>query len=120
MQLSLDFEPGLTERYPRLIDAVRAQVYQCGKALKVIAADMDLSQSDLSRKLAENDGDPRRLSVDEFERLIVATDSHLALHWLVEKFLESADTRRDRALTELQRQLPAFMALLKTATSEKP
>lgn len=118
MQLHLDFEPGLTERYPTLLDAIRAQVYGCGKALKTIAADADLSQSDLSRKLNDNPNDPRRLTVEDFEKLITATDSHLVVHWLVEKFLQSADDRRDRALDELKKQMPQLMALMKAVTNE--
>lgn len=117
MQLQLDFQPGLTEQYPTLLDAVRAQVYGCGKPLKSIASDLDLSQSDLSRKLSGNPDDPRRFSVEDLERLFPATDSVLVIHWLIERFLESADSRRDRAITEIQRQLPQFMALLKAAAT---
>lgn len=116
MQLHLDFEPGLTERYPSLLDAVRAQIYGSGKPLKSVASDLDCSQSDLSRKLASNPDDTRRFSIEDLERLMPATESVLVIHWLIEKFLESADSRRDRAITEIQKQLPQFMALLKAAT----
>lgn len=120
MQLALDFEPGLTERYATLMDAVRAQAYGCGRPLKAVAADMDLSQSELSRKLAQNDADPRRFTVEDLERFIPATGSYLVIHWLIERHLEDRDARRERAVVELQRQLPALMALLKAATQEIP
>lgn len=118
MQLHLDFEPGLTERYPSLMEAVRAQVYGCGKALKAVAADADMSQSELSRKLGDNPNDPRRLTVEDLERLIAATDSVLVVHWLIERFLQSDDARRERALAELQKQMPQFMALMKAVMQE--
>ncbi|XAI95641.1 hypothetical protein [Microcystis phage Mae-JY22] len=118
MQLHLDFEPGLTERYPSLMEVVRAQVYGCGKALKAVAADADMSQSELSRKLGDNPNDPRRLTVEDLEKLIVATDSVMVVHWLIERFLQSDDTRRERALNELQKQLPQFMALMTAALKD--
>lgn len=118
MQAALDFEPGLTEKYPTLIDAIRAQVYACGKPLKTVASDLDMSQSDLSRKLNDNPADPRRFTTEDLEKLPAATDSLLVIYWMVEKYLQDPAERRDRALAEIQKQLPDFMALLKAALPE--
>lgn len=115
-QGALDFEPGLTERYPQFIDAIRAQIYTCGKPLKTVAGDMEMSPSELSRKLNDNPADPRRFTIDDLERLVPATGSLLVIHWLVEKFVQDPAERRDRAISEIQKQLPEFMALLKAAT----
>ena len=52
-QLSIDFEPGLVGKYQTAMDAIRAAVYSSTRPMKAIAADMDISQSELSRKLAE-------------------------------------------------------------------
>jgi len=57
-QMTLDFEPGLIERFPTLLDCIRTGAYTNRNPLKTIAADMDMSQSDLSRKLAGNPDDP--------------------------------------------------------------
>jgi len=114
MQLALDFEPGLTERYPSLLDACRATAYASGKAMKAIAADMDLSQSDLSRKLAGNPDDPRRFSVDEMVALIESTGDPLPIHWLAAKFLEPLDSKHARAVAELAKVMPQLQALMKT------
>ena len=39
MQLELDFEAGLTKRYPDWMDCIRAVAYACGHPLKRVAAD---------------------------------------------------------------------------------
>lgn len=118
LQRALDFEPGLTEKYPRLIDCIRAQIYMCGRPLKTVAADMDMSQSELSRKLSDNPADPRRFTTDDLEKLIPATGALTVIHWMVEKHLQNPEERRDRALTEIQKQLPDLFALLKAALPE--
>lgn len=113
MQLSLDFEPGLTERHGTLLACVRTVAYKAGKPLKAIAADMDLSESDLSRKLSGNIDDTRRLSVDELVRLVEITEDVTPINWLIEKFHLSDDQRQRRAATEFMRQLPSVIAHLK-------
>jgi hypothetical protein len=115
-QFTLDFEAGLTEKYPHLLDCIRASAYGHRNPLKTIAADMDMSQSDLSRKLHGNPDDPRHFSVDDLERFVQATGDTMPIYWLVEKFLEDGEARKNRALGELAKQLPNIMAMLKAAT----
>lgn len=114
--ISIEVESGLTSRYHSLMEVVRSTVRRAEKPRKAIAAEMGLSESALSRKLSG----ARGLSIDEFERLLAVTGDPRPIHWLIEQCVESADTRRDRALIEIQRQLPAFMALLKTLTADQP
>lgn len=115
-QLTLDFEPGLTEKFPHLLDCVRATAYTHRNPLKTIAADMDVSQSDLSRKLAGNPDDPRRFSLDDLERFIDATGDMSPVYWLVAKYLQDERVKRDRALQELATQMPTLLALIAAAT----
>lgn len=117
-QLTLDFEPGLTEKYPHLLDCVRAAAYTHRNPLKTIAADMDVSQSDLSRKLAGNPDDPRRFSLDDLERFIDATGDMSPVYWLVAKYLQDERVKQDRALQELAKQMPTLLALIAAATKE--
>src|SRR4051812_34284450 len=105
-QMMLDFEPGLTERYPHLLDCVRSGAYQHRKPLKTIAADMNLSLSDLSRKLADHPDDPRHLSVNDLEHYLAATGDVTPIYWLIERFLQDEKLKHDRALQELAKQLP--------------
>jgi hypothetical protein len=114
MQLALDFEPGLTERYPTLLDCCRAVAYRSAKPMKAIAADMDLSQSDLSRKLSGDPDDPRRLSVQDMERLILSTGDLEPIHYLAAKFCEPLETQQARALGEIAKLMPQMQALMRT------
>lgn len=113
MQLSLDFEPGLTERHTSLLSCIRECAYKAEKPLKSIAADMDLSESDLSRKLSGNMEDPRRFTVDELVRLVEVIDDVTPINWLIERFHMTDKQRQNRAATEFMKQLPQAIALLK-------
>lgn len=81
--------------------------------MKAIAADMDMSSSDLGRRLSPSEGDPRRLSVDDLVRLIDATGDLSPIYWLIEKFAIDDEARQRRAQAELAKQLPGLIALLK-------
>lgn len=116
-QMTLDFEAGLVERFPSLLDCVRNGAYTNRNPLKTIAADMDMSQSDLSRKLAGNPDDPRRLSVDDFEKYVDKTGDVTPIYYLVEKFLQDDSHRQRRALSQLAKQLPDILALVKAASA---
>lgn len=117
LQIEIDFEAGLTKRYSTLMEVVNASVRGCGRNMKAVAADMDLSNSDLSRKLAENRDDTRRLQVGELESLIEACGDagKDIVYWMVEKYLEDPARRRDRALDMLTEMAPVFMDLMKQA-----
>jgi len=114
-QMTLDFEPGLTDRHVSLLGCVREVAYTQRQPLKTIAAEMDLSLSDLSRKLAANPDDSRRFSVDDLERFLAVTGDMTPIYWLIERYLEDADVRQRRALTELSKMMPQIAALLKQA-----
>lgn len=113
MQLQLDFEPGLTERYPTLTEAARHAVYASAKPMKAIASDMDVSQSDLSRKLNANQDDPRRLSVEDLVALVRSTGDLTPIYWLIETFHLDDKERAERAAVQLVKQLPELIGLLR-------
>lgn len=110
-QYQLDFDAGLTTRYRTLMDCVRATVEQCSRQKQLIAGDLDLSPSELARKLAENPNDTRYLRAAELDDLISATGSagHQIVHWLIEKHLEDPETRKDRAATLICQLAPLLM-----------
>lgn len=114
-QLTLDFTPGLTELYDSALACVRARVYQQGKPLKTIAADMDLSQSELSRKLAANPDDPRNFTLGDLERYVRATGDTVPIQWLVQEFCADPALREREALSALAAMAPQIQALLKAA-----
>lgn len=91
MQMTLNFDAGLVDNYASCREFVAARVHQLGKAQKVIAADMDYSPSDLSRKLAQNPDDSRRFTLDDLEKYIDVTGDKKPVLYLVEKYLAETD-----------------------------
>ncbi len=114
-QLSLDFTPGLTERYPTVLDCIASSVHTNHKPLKTIAADMDMSQSDLSRKLANNADDTRRFSVLDLEAYVKATGDTTPILYLAQKYCADRKFAQQEALTALANMAPQLQALLKAA-----
>ena len=114
-QMSLDFTPGLTERYPTLLDCIKACVYSNARPLKTVAADMDMSQSELSRKLSANPDDPRRFSVADLEAYVLATGDTTPITYLAQKFCLDKEAKQREALSALAAMAPQLQALLKAA-----
>lgn len=114
-QLTIDFTPGLTERHACLLDCVRQGAYSHRSPLKTIAADMDMSQSELSRKLSGNPDDPRNLSVSDLQKYIEATSDTTPIYWLIEKYLQDDAVKQKQAMAALTKALPDLLALFKAA-----
>lgn len=82
-QLTLDFTPGLTDRFRDLRECVAAGIYQRG--LGRIAIDLNKAPGNLSVELSE---DPtRKFSVEALETYIEKTGDTQPIMYLVEKFL---------------------------------
>lgn len=114
-QLTLDFTPGLTERHESMIDCVRECALTHKNPLKTIAADMDLSPTELSRKLSCNPDDPRRFTLMDLEKFIAATGDTRPIYWLIEKYLQDDEAKQKQALAALASVLPEMLALIKQA-----
>lgn len=114
-QLMLDFTPGLAERHATVLDCVRECAYTNRNPLKTVAADMDMSLSELSRKISGNPDDSRRFTLEDLERFIEATGDVTPVYYLVEKYLESESLRQQRAMSELVKIAPQLAALIKQA-----
>lgn len=114
-QFELDFEGGLTERFPELIDCIRASVSGCGRQHRAVAADLDMSPSELTRKLACNPTDPVNFPAHRLPELIVATRDLTPIYWLVEKFCDDPDNKKRKSLEQLARLLPQIERLVKDA-----
>lgn len=106
MQLTLNFDAGLIESYQTCREYIAARVHQLGRPQKAIAADMDYSPSDLSRKLAQNPDDSRRFTLDDLEKYIAVTGDKKPVLYLVEKYLAAPDEEALlRQIEELQARL---------------
>jgi hypothetical protein len=107
-QLVLNFDAGLASSFSSCREFIAARVHQLGRPQKAIAADMDYSPSDLSRKLAQSPDDSRRFTLDDLERYIDVTGDKKPLLYLVEKYLSEPNEAALLAQIEaLQSQLAA-------------
>jgi hypothetical protein len=114
-QMSLDFTPGLTERYATALECIKACVYSNPRPLKSVAADMDMSQSELSRKLSTNPDDPRRFTVADLEAYVQATGDTTPITYLAQKYCLAPEAKQREALSALAALAPQLQALLKAA-----
>ena len=112
-QFELDFQPGLLDQFATFGDVVRASVYGCGKQLKSIAADLDLSSSELSRMLSSTES--LHFPVERLDELIGSTGDLRPIFWLVEKRCEDSDAKKKRAVNDLLRLMPLVHNALKAA-----
>lgn len=95
-QLTLDFVPGLLERYRSLRECVGSGVYQRG--LGRVAIDLDLAPGNLSVQISDDPS--RKFSVDSLERYIEKTGDNTPIMYLIEKFL--APDARPKNAHEIQ------------------
>lgn len=116
-QASLNFAPSLTTQFPHLRDVVCAAVYSSRTGLKGIAADLDVSPSELSRMLNREQGDPRKLDCDDLVGIIAATGDVRPVQWLVEKFTRDPERVRADAAAQLAALLPMLGALVEQASA---
>lgn len=108
-QLTLELEPGLTERFSSVREVVAQGVYQRG--LKRVAAELDLSPGNLSVALS-GDG-VRHLSVDALERYIVATGDVTPILYLAARYMDDDKTASTAAVLEqAQHALRALQQLV--------
>lgn len=112
MQLQIDFEGTILDQHPVFMDCVRASVYGSRRAFKAIAADLDMSVSELSRKLADNPNDPVHFPVDRLPELIVASGDPLPIYWLIAKLLRDPDEQFASDMQKLARMIPEIEATL--------
>lgn len=117
-QLQLTLDQSLTQLFPTFRDVVVASVHGCGRQLKAIAADLDMSPSELSRKLADNPKDPVHFPYEKLPALIAATGDKRPVLWLVESFLDDPAAKRQSAVDRLDKLLPEIAALVKEARGE--
>lgn len=114
-QLTLELQLGLLQRYRTLRECVHHTALDYPKGMKALAAECDISQSELSRRLAPSDGDPRSLDVDLMVRIVEVTGDLRPLHWLVARFVPSEQDRRQAAVDTLAQMMPRIAELLATA-----
>ena len=117
-QIEINFEGGLLEKYETFREAVIENVYGSRHQLKAIAADLDMSSSELSRKLKENPNDNVEFPLHRYADLLDASEDFTSLFWLVEKYLDDADSRKKQAISELVILMPRLQKLVEASVEK--
>ncbi|PCI54196.1 MAG: hypothetical protein COB36_10930 [Alphaproteobacteria bacterium] len=105
-QLTLNFDRTIVSAYASCREYVQTRVHQQSKQVQLIAADMDYSPSDLSRKLAQSPNDSRRFTLDDLESYVEKTNDKEPIIYLAAKYLyEDDETALRRHIAELQSRL---------------
>lgn len=112
-QLTLDFEPGLTARYPDWHAVLTHAVYASRKGLNGVAADLDVSPTDLTKRLSKDEQRPLR--AEQAVGIIESTGDLTPIYWLIERFLRDPETQRTAAIQQLAVVMPMVQALLEQA-----
>lgn len=116
-QMTFSFEASLPDRFPSLRSYVAHRTPLLHKSAKVIAGDMDISPSMLSRKLNPQDGDTQRFNLDDLESYLQATgEAHAVIEYLAAKFMDTEEARKSRALSKVEalaEELAYAMAMLR-------
>lgn len=110
-QLTLSFEPGISERHMSLRDCIAAGVYQRG--LGNVAIDLNKAPGNLSVELSEDTS--RHFSVDSLERYIDKTGDTAPIYYLIDKFLNDNGHKQNAAMAQLAPMLKQLAPLMKQA-----
>lgn len=122
--MTFSFEPSLPERFPSLRAYIAHRTPLLSKSAKVIAGDMDMSPSTLSRKLNPTEGDTQRFNLDDLEDYLKHTgEAPAVIEYLAAKFMDSPEARRARLMAKAERaaeELASVMASLKASGGIAP
>lgn len=117
-QLTLSLEPGLLQRYRTLRECLHHSVMNDPRGMKAVAADVDLSVSELSRRLTPTkEGDPRSCDIDLLVDILDSTNDYTPLRWLIARFMPDDTHRHAVAVQKLERMLPEIAAVLREVKS---
>ena len=108
IQMTLDLDTHLTERFRSAKEAMAAGVYRRG--LKRCAADLDVAPGNLSVMLS-GEGQ-RHLDVDLLERYVETTGDRTPIYYLVAKHCGDSSAARDEAVERVQAMLAELPQLL--------
>tara|TARA_R110002049_G_scaffold73666_22_gene190301 strand:+ start:275 stop:661 length:387 start_codon:yes stop_codon:yes gene_type:complete len=108
IQMTLDLDTGLTDRFRSVKEVLAAGIYRRG--LKRCAGDLDVAPGNLSVMLS-GDGQ-RHLDVDLLERYIEQTGDRTPIYYLVAKHCGDQNAARDEALERVQGLLAELPSLL--------
>lgn len=107
-QLTLEFEPGLAERYKSLRECMVSCIYSRG--LSNVADDLGKSPGNLSSELA--DEGTRHFSIDSLDRYLRKTGDMTPIHYLLAQYLGDQAAVEGAALARVHDQLADMAAMV--------
>ena len=114
-QLTLELQTDVRKRFTSLRECLHWTVLNDPRGIKAVAADCDLSVSELSRRLHPSDDDPRSCDVNLMVKVMHSTRDLAPLHWMMAEFLQDEDAKRRSAVDQLSNLMPQLAALLADA-----
>ena len=116
LQLTLDLEPTLLERYRNVREVVASGIYQRG--LKRIAMDMDVAPGNLSCML--NDDSQRKLGTDDLERYMQISGDLEPIRYLIARYMGDQATAEASTMKRIEGLLAEVTALAAQTPLKKP
>lgn len=116
-QLTLELEPGLTDRYSSLRECMTAAIYAHG--LKRVAMDLDKAPGNLSRMLSGEGG--YHFSIELMERYIQTQNDLTPIYYLIARYLgdqAAAEGATLKRVENLMQEVAALMA--QSGATKKP
>lgn len=113
-QLTLELEPGLTDRFASLRECMTACVYQHG--LKRVAMDLDKAPGNLSRMLAGEGG--YHFSIELMERYVQTTNDLTPIYYLIARYLGDQAKTEAATMRRVETMLSDMTALLAQVSSK--
>jgi len=121
-QLTLSFKPGLSQEFKTLRQCTQGAVLRTRGGASAIAPAVDMSPSQLSRKLQGNDDDPHRsLDIDKWWEIVeelAEQGDYSCLYWQLERLKFSTDQQKTIAITQLTAVIARATELLAEATAD--
>lgn len=114
-QLTLDLEPGLTDRFSTLRECMTACVYQRG--LKRVAMDLDKAPGNLCRQLAGDSG--HHFSVESLERYMQTQGDLTPIMYLIARYMGDQANAEAATLKRVENLLSEVASLVGQTTAPK-
>lgn len=115
-QLTLSFEPGLSERFTSLRECVATGIYHRG--LSNVAPSLNKAPGNLSVELSEDQS--RKFSVDALELYIEKFGDLTPIYYLVERFIQPKESNplQQAAMAQLPSVMAKMLQVMKDAGVE--
>jgi len=116
LQLTLNLEPTLLERFRNVREVVASGIYQRG--LKRIAMDLDVAPGNLSCMLS--DESQRKLGTDDLERYMQVSGDLEPIRFLIARYMGDQATAEASTMKRIEGLLAEVTALAAQTALKKP